>query len=131
VQAACRTERAAVAPTRPGERIVAETRTETRKAGLLRACLHTPEERGEGLVDAAQHVLASREVGHAYVARRANLLQLLGLVVVAQADGIQAPRRAAFVQRRVVQPTRFVDLAMQRFTLRRRRVSAVLVRDRK
>ena len=41
---------------------------------------------------------------------------------------MHAPRRAAFVQRRVVQPTRFVDLAVQRFALSRRRVSAVLVR---
>src|SRR5207237_10939344 len=66
VQAAGRTQSAAVAPTRPGERIVAQTRMETRIARLLLACRHTPEERGEGLVDAAQHVLASREVGHAY-----------------------------------------------------------------
>src|SRR5258708_17065183 len=60
------------------------------------------------------------------VARCADRLQLFGLVVVVQADAVHAPRRPAFIQCRVIQATRLVDLGLKRQALLARRVSAVL-----
>jgi len=95
---------------------------------VLLTRLHPTEERHERLVDPPQHVLASREVGYPQRTGRPNLFQLVGLVGVAQADAVHTPRRAAFVQRRVVQPTGFVDLLVQRFGLGGRWIRAVLER---
>src|SRR5207244_3214777 len=91
------TQAAAIAPTRPRERVVAQPRAEARITRRCLACLDPAEKGRERLVDAAQHVLAGREVGYAKVAGRTNLLQLVGLFVVAKADAVHAPRRAALV----------------------------------
>jgi hypothetical protein len=80
---------------------------------LLVTGLDATKERREGLIDAAQHVLAGREVRDAYIPGRSDRLQLVGLVKVAKADTVHSPGRAPLVQRGVVQTAGFVELAVQ------------------
>jgi hypothetical protein len=70
---------AAIAAGRKGDAVVPPERAEAREAGLL-AASYTSEERSEGLIQSAEHILAAGEVGQSEQPFGPHRLQLVGLV---------------------------------------------------
>src|SRR5262249_5292089 len=81
--------------------------------------------RPEGLVHAAQHVLAGREVGERQRAVRADRLQLVGLLVVADRAASLLPGIATLLERAVIQPARLINLGVEQGILRAGRIEPV------
>src|SRR5205807_1647562 len=91
---------AAIAVGRKGDTVVPPERTEAREAGLL-AASYANEERLEGLIQPAEHILAAGEVGQSEQPFFPHRLQLLGLVVVGPCScGKLSKRRAVPEARR-------------------------------
>src|SRR5439155_698446 len=93
---------AAIAVGRKGDTVVPPERTEARETGLL-AAPYPSEERLEGLIQPAEHILAAGEVGQSEQPFFPYGLQLLGLVVVVDALAANFPSIAPFLKGSVVE----------------------------
>jgi hypothetical protein len=87
---------AAIAVGRKGDTVVPPERTEAREAGLL-AASYASEECLEGLIQPAEHILAAGEVCQSEQSFGPYLLQLVGLVVVADVLAANFPSVAPFL----------------------------------
>src|SRR5207237_9920889 len=87
---------AAIAVGRKGDTVGTTERTEAREAGLL-AASYANEERLEGLIQPAEHILAAGEVGQSEQPFFPHRLQLLGRVVVVDALAANFPSIAPFM----------------------------------
>src|SRR5215471_15530333 len=117
---------AAIAVGRKGDAVVPPERTEAREAGLL-AASYPSEERLEGLIQPAQHILTAGEVGQSDQPFGPHGLQLVGLVVVVDALAAHFPGVAPFLQGGVVQVASLVELVLEKLNLGLVRVQAVFV----
>src|SRR5438874_708566 len=97
---------AAIAVGWKGDTVVPPERTEAREAGLL-AASYANEERLEGLIQPAEHILAAGEVGQSEQPFFPHRLQLLSLVVVVDALAANFPSIAPFLKGGVVAPARW------------------------
>src|SRR5207244_11012006 len=82
--------------------VAKEERTEARETGLL-AAPYPSQERLEGLIQPAEHILAAGEVGQSEQPFFPYRLQLLGLVVVVDALAANFPSIAPFLKGSVVE----------------------------
>ena len=100
---------------------------ETRVARFL-AGLHAPEECLEGFIQAAQGLLDRRivEPGGILV-KLAQFLELVGLVIVVEADATFLPRHTPFLESRIVKLAMNLPHAIKRLTLRVIRVETKFV----
>src|SRR5215469_520342 len=119
---------AAVAVGRKGDAVVPPERTEAREAGLL-ATSYPSEERFEGLIQPAEHVLAAREVDQSEQPFGAHRFQLVGLVVVVDALAPSFPSLAPFLQGGVVEVASLVELVLEKLNLGLVGVQAVFVAE--
>jgi hypothetical protein len=107
---------AAVAITGEGDAVIATDRAESRIAGLL-TVLYATKERIESLINAAQHVLATREVGKSQIARGADIFQLIGLIAIVDRFVRDAIGVATLLNGGVVEAAGFGQLAIHRDNL--------------
>src|SRR5215469_10862490 len=107
---------AAIAVGRKGDTVVPPERTEAREAGLL-AASYASEERLEGLIQPAEHILAAGEVGQSEPPCGPYLLQLVGLVVVVDALAANFPSVAPLLQGGIVQVASLVELVIEKLNL--------------
>jgi len=105
----------AIAVTGKRNAVEATTRFESRIARFF-VTLHSAEERLEGLVHAAENILAARKVRQTQITRSADFLQLIRLRVVVDGDAL-FPRSAAFLQSTIVQAAGFAQLPVECFRL--------------
>src|ERR1700746_1802728 len=117
---------AAIAVGRKGDTVVPPERTEAREAGLV-AASYASEERLEGLIQPAEHILAAGEVGQSEQPFFPHRLQLLGLVVVVHALAANFPSVAPFLKRSVVEVASLVELVLEELNLGLVGVQAVFV----
>jgi hypothetical protein len=119
---------AAIAVGRKSDTVIPPERTEARKAGLL-AASYASEERLEGFIQPAEHLLAAGEVGQSNQPFGAHRLQLVGLVVVVDALAANFPSLAPFLQGGVVQVASLVELVLEKLNLGFVGVKAVFVSE--
>ena len=117
---------AAVAIGRKGDAVVPVEGTEARKTGIG-AAFHPREESLEGLIQTAQHILAAGEVCQPDESFGPHLLQLIRLVVVADALPADLPGVAPFLKPGVIQIAGFVELTLEKLNLSSGRVEAVFI----
>src|SRR5207237_944413 len=117
---------AAIAVGRKGDTVVPPERTEAREAGLL-AASYANEERLEGLIQPAEHILAAGEVGQSEQPFFPHRLQLLGRVVVVDALAANFPSIAPFLKGGVVELASLVELVLEKPSLGLVGVQAVFV----
>src|SRR5438874_2744151 len=117
---------AAIAVGRKGDTVVPPERTEARETGLL-AAPYPSEERLEGLIQPAEHILAAGEVGQSEQPFFPYGLQLLGLVVVVDALAANFPSIAPFLKGSVVELASLVELVLEKPSLGLVGVQAVFV----
>src|SRR4051794_25198182 len=113
---------------RKGDAVIAPERPEAREARLI-TTLTPGKKRGEGLVNAAQHILTAREVSEGQTPVRAHRFQLVRLIVVVDALAAGLPCADAFFQRGIIQARSFAQLTVEKIGLSFRRVQAVFVRE--
>src|SRR5215469_18780234 len=104
---------AAIAVGWKGDTVVPLERTEAREAGLL-AASYPGEERLEGLIQAAEHILAAGEVGQSDQPFGPHRLQLVGLVVVVDALATHFPSVAPFLKGGVVEVASLMKLVLEK-----------------
>src|SRR5215472_2650794 len=117
---------AAIAVGGKGDAVVPPERTEAREAGFL-AASYPSEERLEGLIQPAQHILTAGEVGQSDQPFGPHGLQLVGLVVVVDALAAHFPGVAPFLKGGVVEVASLVELVLEKLNLGFRQVEAVSV----
>src|SRR5881275_2766450 len=117
---------AAIAVGWKGDTVVPPERTEAREARLL-AASYANEERLEGLIQPAEHILAAGEVGQSEQPFFPHRLQLLGLVVVVDALAANFPSIAPFLKGGVVELASLVELVLEKPSLGLVGVQAVFV----
>src|SRR5215472_18607444 len=117
---------AAIAVGWKGDAVVAPERTEAREAGFL-AASYPGEERLEGLIQPAEHILAAGEVHQSEQPFGPHRLQLLGLVVVVDALAAPFPGVAPFLKRGVVEVASLAELVLEKLNLGFGWVEAVFV----
>src|SRR5262245_35683916 len=115
---------ASVTITGEGDAVIATDGAKSRIAWLL-TVLNASEERIESLINATQHVLATREVGKSQIARGADLFQLIGLIAIVDRCVRDAISIATLLNCGVVEATGFGQLAIQRENLSGGRVEPV------
>jgi len=119
---------AAIAVGGKGDTVVPPERTEAREAGFL-AASYPGEERLEGLIQPAEHILAAGEVGQSEQAFGPHRLQLLGLVVVVDALAANFPSVAPFLKGGVVEVASLMELVLEKLNLGFARVESVFVSE--
>ena len=116
-----------VTPRGPSQGVVTLTRFEARIAGAG-ARFQSSKERPECSVHTTKYVLAGREVRDTTIARRTDVLELAGLIVVVEPSALRLPGGATLLQGRVLEPTGLIHLRMQGTILGSGRVHAITER---
>jgi hypothetical protein len=124
VQLAIGPHAAAIAIRRQGEAVEPRAAFEPRIAGLF-AGLHATKEGLEGLLDAAQHILAGGEIRQTQAAIGADRFELVGLIVVVEGDVRLAIGISTFLEGSVVQSPGLIKLGLQGFCLSARGIDFI------
>ena len=119
---------AAIAVGWKSDTVVPPERTEAREARFL-AAPYPSEERLEGLIQPAEHILAAGEVGQSDQPFFPHRLQLACLVVVGDALAAHFPGVAPFLKGGVVEVASLMELVLEKQNLGFGRVEVVFVSE--
>jgi len=108
-----------VASVSPGREGIAIEPVPGLEAGIARflASLYPAKESFKGLVNPPEHILAGRVVSESEVSRIPNLFELIGLVVVVEADPLHPPRLTPFLESCIIKRAGFRQLMFKSCSL--------------